>query len=83
MLEIFFLCPKSVKEMEKEELGGKNGFGAEKNRDLSKLFLNRIARFYFNVCSYFFTFTFTWLLMLTILSTESCLLFYVSSTGSL
>ena len=40
--------------MEKEELGGKNGFGAERNSALSKLFLNGIARFYFHFLAFFY-----------------------------
>ena len=38
MLEIGFLFPKSVKEMEKEELGRKNRFGAKRNRAKQAIF---------------------------------------------
>ena len=60
MLEIFScVCvrPKNVEKMEgKKELGGKNGFGAERNRALSKVFLNGTAHFYFHFFFPFFLF---------------------------
>ena len=77
------MCPKNVKEMEKMSYEGKNGSEAERNRVLSKLFLTGNVRIYFHFFPHFLISIFKWLLKLTILSTESCLLLHLSSTGCL
>ena len=49
----FFWVPKTWRKWKMRSLQGKNDFVAERNRAVSKLFLNGIARFYFHLFSIF------------------------------
>ena len=74
MLEIFFFfVPNTWRKWKKKSLEGENGVGAERNRIFK---WNWSLLFSFS--SIFFISTYKWLLMLTILSTKSCLLSYLS-----
>ena len=70
MFEIGYLCPKSGKEMEERQVRGeKIGFGAERN-GLQWTSFFKMELF---TSIIFFLSIFKWLLMLTVLSPESCL----------
>ena len=57
------------------ELGEKNGFGAEKNKKLSKSFCISQMELVASISILFFASISKWLIILTILRTGSCLWF--------
>ena len=69
--------------MEKEESGGKNDFGAERKKAPSKLFFECNGLLLFLHFHHFCISISKWLLILAILSIESCLLLYLCNTGCL
>ena len=68
MFEIGFLCPKNMKRMDKRKVGGEKPVLELKEMNQEFILLNGIVC----CCFHFLISIFHWLLVLTMLISESC-----------